>query len=337
MNYIGSKLSLIDFLEDNILSTINKKNNRELVFADLFSGTGVVASTFKKKNFKVIANDIQYYSYVINKYLIESKEEIDKELVEYLDNLAGVEGFIYKNYCMGSGCQRNYFTDFNGKKCDAIRQEIEFLYKNNNITEDQYYRLLASLLEVIDKHANTTSVYGAFLKHIKKSALKNFKFEILPLIKGNQNGKVYNNDINILVKNIRGDILYLDPPYNGRQYASNYHILETIARYDNPVITGKTGLRDYRAQKSDYCSKLKVTKKFEDLIKTSNFNHIFLSYNNEGLMSIQNIRNIMSKYGEYKVFKKENYKRFKADRDNKRNHKANTTVEYLHYLYKKEV
>lgn len=104
MNYIGSKLSLIDFLEDNILSTINKKNNRELVFADLFSGTGVVASTFKKKNFKVIANDIQYYSYVINKYLIESKEEIDKELVEYLDNLAGVEGFIYKNYCMGSGC-----------------------------------------------------------------------------------------------------------------------------------------------------------------------------------------------------------------------------------------
>ena len=227
MNYIGSKLSLKSFIKDTILE-ISKIDNENKVFADLFAGTGVIGSEFKKMGYKVIANDIQHYSYILNKHFIENNSPINIELLEHLNSIEGKEGFIYNNYCIGSGSERNYFSDFNGKKCDAIRQELEKLYRDKAIDEHQYNYFLASLINSIDKHANTASVYGAFLKSLKKSAVKDFELELLPIIDGNKDGKAYNEDINILIKKIKGDILYLDPPYNARQYSANYHLLETI-------------------------------------------------------------------------------------------------------------
>ena len=100
-----------------------------------------------------------------------------------------------------------------------------------------------------------------------------------------------------MAKKIHGDVLYLDPPYNARQYCSNYHVLETIARYDNLELSGVTGLRDSSSQKSKFCSKRTVVETFEDLIKNAQFKYIFLSYNNEGLMSLDTIKEIMSSHG----------------------------------------
>lgn len=152
---------------------------------------------------------------------------------------------------------------------------------------------MASLINSIDKYANTASVYGAFLKGVKKSAQKEFKLELLPIIDGNTHNEIFNEDINQLIKRISGDILYLDPPYNARQYCTNYHVLETIAKYDNPKLHGKSGLREYQAQKSKYCSTRTVKEEFDDLIKNANFQYIFLSYNNEGLMPFDAIKEIM--------------------------------------------
>lgn len=332
MNYIGSKYSLLNFIEESIDSVVGKEFNAG-IFADLFAGTGTVGTLFKKKGYSIISNDIQYYSYVLNKHFIENTPPMDMSRFIYLNDLKGIEGFVYKNYCAGSGSERNYFTDDNGKKCDAIRSEIERLYKNKKITDNEYYYLLASLIDGIDKYANTASVYGAFLKHIKKSAIKSFVYELLPLIDGAKNNTVYNEDINELINNVNGDILYLDPPYNARQYCTNYHVLETIARYDNPELHGVSGLRDYNDQKSKFCSKRTVLNEFEYLIKNAKFKYIFLSYNNEGLMSLEDIKNIMSKYGKYDLFKQE-YKRFKADVEKNRNIKASSTVEYLHWIKK---
>lgn len=332
MNYIGSKYSLLDFLETTIKEVTGYKAGDNYVFADLFAGTGIVGQTYKSKGCTVISNDIQYYSYVLNKHYIENIPELDTNLLNTLNNLPPVEGFIYNNYCEGSGSGRNYFTNKNGTKCDAIRIELERLHTTGQINEHLYYYYLASLVNSIDKYANTASVYGAFLKHMKKSAQKDFQLELLPVIPGSV-GETYNEDINSLVRKIQGDVLYLDPPYNSRQYCSNYHVLETIARYDNPQLSGVTGLRDSSNQKSKFCSRRMVAETFEDLIKNAQFKYIFLSYNNEGLMSLDTIKEIMSRYGEYSFFTKE-YRRFKADKDENRNIAADSTTEYLHYLIK---
>ena len=194
--------------------------------------------------------------------------------------------------------------------------------------------MLASLINSIDKYANTASVYGAFLKQIKKSAAKDFELELLPIIPGDKESEAHNENINDLIKKIEGDILYLDPPYNARQYCTNYHVLETIARYDDPKLKGKTGLREYSKQKSDFCSPRTVVNAFEEVIRESNFDYIFLSYNNEGLMPFNVIKSVMEKYGKYEMFTKD-YRRFKADTDENRNHKSDKTIEYLHCLIKK--
>lgn len=335
MNYIGSKYSLLDFLQDTIYNVTGFKHGEQYVFADLFAGTGVVGATYKAKGCQVVANDIQYYSYVLNKHLIENIPPLDgSNLLKKMNAIEGIEGFIFNNYCEGSGSNRNYFTDSNGKRCDAMRTELEKLYLSGRIDKSTYFYFLASLINSIDKYANTASVYGAFLKHVKKSAQKNFQIELLPVVDGPV-GKVFNEDINSLVKKITGDVLYLDPPYNARQYCTNYHVLETIARYDNPVLNGKTGLREYAAQKSGFCSKRTVAYTFNELIAHSNFKYIFLSYNNEGLMDLETIKEIMSKYGRYECYTRA-YKRFKADKDKNRNITSDSTTEYLHCLIKEK-
>lgn len=332
MNYIGSKYSLLDFIHSTISDVTGYKSGDDYVFADLFAGTGVVGASYRKDGCRVISNDIQYYSYVINKYFIEGLESIDESLINNLNLLENINGFIYENYCAGSGSGRNYFTDNNGKKCDAIRIEIEKLFDQNLISEETYFGLLACLVNSIDKYANTASVYGAFLKHIKKSAQKQFELELLPKIQGPK-GNVYNEDANKLIKRIQGDVLYLDPPYNARQYCSNYHVLETIARYDCPKLKGKTGLRESNGQKSKYCSKKTLESEFENLIANAKFKYVFLSYNNEGLMNVDAIKNILSRYGTYRCYT-QSYRRFKADRDENRNISGKETTEYLHCLIK---
>jgi len=333
MNYIGSKHKLLNFIKSTVYSVVGN-NLTDKIFCDIFAGTGIVGRNFKTEVRKVIANDCEYYSYVLNKNYIENHIEIaDKQ--NYIDELNYLplnnNGFIYKNYCIGGGTGRQYFSDYNGKKIDTIRQKIEEWKSANKINSNLYYFLLASLLECADKVANTASVYGAYLKQLKKTAQKELILQ--PAIyELNENlHEVFNIDSNILITQIEGDILYLDPPYNARQYGANYHLLNTIAKYDHFIPSGKTGMRKY--QKSNYCSSAKVSAEFENLIKNAHFKYIFLSYNNEGLMSVSNVKNIMQKYGKYDLAEID-YQRFKADKTESRNHKADKTKEYLHILKK---
>ncbi len=333
MNYIGSKYSLLPFLESTI-EGIAGENGKNRVFADLFAGTGVVGAAFKQKGYEVIANDIQYYAYVLNRHLIENQPPLSSEKLSSLNGLEGRDGFVYRNYCAGSGSGRNYFTDGNGRRCDAMRMELDRLLSSQAISEDEYFYYLSGLIDSIDKVANTASVYGAYLKHIKASAKKELVLELPPVIEG-ERGRVFCQDINELIDEISGDVLYLDPPYNARQYCSNYHVLETIARYDHPELTGVTGLRDAEEDglKSAFCSKRLVARAFEDLIARARFKYIFLSYNNEGLMSLDLIRQIMERYGKYDQATSQ-YRRFRADKEEARNHKADKTTEYLHICIK---
>ena len=345
MNYIGSKLSILDYIDDTIQDFAQISNN-DITFCDIFAGTSSVGKYFKNKGYNIISNDIEYYSFVNAKHFIENNEKITfnklkekgiQNVFEYLNKLNDKKGFIFQNYTI-SGTQnqeyeRKYFTEENAIKIDSVRNKIEEWNNNKLIEENEYYYLITCLLEAADKVANTASVYEAFLKNIKKSASKTMEIKPLEVLINNKRKKylVTNEDANSLINKISGDVLYMDPPYNTRKYDTNYHLLETIALYDNPKIKGKTGVREETKKRSKYCIKKEVEAAFEDLIKKAKFKYIFLSYNDEGIIPLNRIKEIMSTYGEYKVYEKK-HKRFKAD--SKRDYLKNSTIEYIHCLKK---
>lgn len=336
MNYIGSKLKLSDFIAQSITQRVaESKPLRECVFCDLFAGTGAIGRAFKRKVRKVIANDREFYSFVLNQNYIANHTPIQNlnALVANLNNLQGIKGKIYENYSLGGtqgkAHQRLYFSDSNAMKIDAIRQEIERLKKTNSINSNEYYFLLASLLESADKVANVASVYGAFLKNLKKSALKTMEFKGADFEINDNSHEVFNENASDLITKISGDILYLDPPYNAREYGANYHLLNSIALYDDFAPQGKTGLREY--EKSDFCKKSSALDALENLVRNADFEWIFLSYNDEGILGLEQIAKVFQKYGKYECVSKI-YQRFKAD--STRNHKQESTIEYLHILRK---
>ncbi|MBP5190503.1 MAG: DNA adenine methylase [Bacteroidales bacterium] len=332
MNYIGSKYKLCQDFLPSAIKNICGEDLSQMVFCDIFAGTGIVGRTFKKSVKKIISNDIEYYSYVLNRNYVGNCEEIEgkEQYIEELNSLPLIDsGFIFKNYCKGGNGERQYFTDKNGMRIDVCRTSIEEWKNENRISDDLYFFLLCSLIESADKVANTASVYGAYLKKIKRTALKDLVIQSADYELSENSNSVFNEDANTLIKKIEGDILYIDPPYNSRQYGANYHLLNTIAEYKVFNPQGKTGLRKYL--RSKYCSSSTVVTEFEQLIRDAKFKYIFLSYNNEGLMSVQQIKSTMSKYGHYDLLQTE-YHRFKADSN--RISKADSTIEYLHILEK---
>jgi len=332
MNYIGSKQKLLPFITDSIQETVGSFQNK--TFAEVFGGTGVVSRYFKNKVKSLIANDLESYSYVLLKnYLGNTSGFAYASLIEELNEIPLRKGFIFKNYCLGGTSERQYFSDENGQKIDTLRLKIEQWKSQKYINKNQYYFLLASLLESADKVANTASVYGAFLKQLKKTAQRPLVLEPALFKSSKSSVQVFNQNANELIKKIKGDILYLDPPYNARQYGANYHLLNTIALYDKFIPKGKTGLRHY--SKSSYCQKRNVAEVFEELIKCANFEYIFLSYNNEGLLSEKQIIQLMRKYGEYSQNTRV-YTRFKADKNTNRKFKSKITTEFLHILRKEK-
>lgn len=329
MNYIGSKRRVSSFIKESIVEVV-EEDLSALTFCDMFAGTGEVGRVFKKDVGKIIANDLEYYSFVLNKNYIENHRPLHyHDRLDILQNIAPQEGFIYQHYCYGGGSGRQYFSDENGKKIDAIRTKIEAWKREGEIDEGEYFFYLASLLESADKVANTASVYGAYLKHLKKTAQQPLLLEPALFEENSHSHQVYNEDSNTLIEKIQGDILYLDPPYNEREYGANYHLLNTIAKYEPFTPKGVTGLPAYN--RSAYTKRTKVRESFDSLLKKANFRYIFVSYNNEGMMKEEEIKAIMMQYGEYDL-KQMPYKRFMADKVGRRNVKNVETFEHLHIL-----
>lgn len=307
--YIGSKQRLLSFIEKIILQKCNIIN----IFIDGFAGTGVVANHFKQFSKKVISNDILYSNYVINKVFLNlEKKYVNKnkvfDILKKLNELNGIKGYVFKNF------GGTYFTKENAKIIDEIRETIEKLYIENNCTMQEKYILLASLLFAIDKIANTVGQYDAFLKNIGEdtynkdgihkidsNVYKRIKLKI-PLFNFDGHNEVYNEDLNLLITKIKGDVLYLDPPYNTRQYIDNYHVLENILKWEKPTLFGKTKKFKREPLKSKYSRKNEAFNAFNELINNADVQHIFLSYNNEGIICKNDILKVLENKGKIELF-----------------------------------
>lgn len=340
MRFIGNKEKLLDCIYQTI-PLIDSKNG---VFCDFFSGTSNVGKFFKEKGFSIVSSDLLYFSYVLQKAYIENNGEPEfKKLIKkikttknglfdtpfdlvrhYLNNLKGIKGFIYKNYTEEGTANeeftRKYFTVENGKKIDVIRTKIEEWRKEKIINENEYFVLLASLIESVPFYANISGVYAAFLKNYDPRALKQLEIKPMAFYKSDKLHYVYNKNSMELINELDVDILYLDPPYNERQYAPNYHVLETIALYDSPKIKGITGMRDYKNQKSEFCNKNTALEALEKIAKIAKYKYLILSYNSEGIMSEKDILLVLKKYGKVKL-KNIDYLRFKSNSNGDSKHK----------------
>lgn len=329
MNYIGSKQRLAPWIVENVRNAIGASAIKDAVVADVFAGTGQVGRAFKPLVKKVIANDLEQYAYVLNRHYIGNTRPMDFPLLTG----APVDGPFLWNFTESATPARKYFTRENARVIDGLRQEIQALREAGSISEDQRYWLLTSLIEATDAVANTASVYGAFLKAFKKTALRPLAFGPADHIITNQDNEVFNEDANELISRISGDVLYLDPPYNGRQYGANYHVLNRLVEGADEAhqnVSQKiTGLGEY--EKSAYCRKREAEEAMEDLVSKADFGLVVISYNNEGIIPEERFRAILEAHGDYRVVRKE-YQRFKAD--SAREAAADKTFEFLHLLKK---
>lgn len=261
IRYIGSKLSLIDWL----LVAFDLEHIKS--FADPMCGTGVVSEAVARSGIKVFANDICSYASILaasrvvpfNQLLYDSYFKKFAEIAG--ENELDGNGFVYMNYAphgangnAETGSDRLYFTGENAKKIDACRILIE---KTTDLDIDTKNALIATILISADKVANTASVYGAFLKHIKKTAAQSIIFQRILSSTTSFTNTIANGDAILFLTSLseKVDLVYIDPPYTNRGYCSNYHVLETIALYDNPTIRGITGLRHDCLKKNSNTSK----------------------------------------------------------------------------------
>ena len=310
MNYIGSKKRLAKWLLDTMQTCTELRGS----FLDAFGGTSIVSQEIKPY-MQVTCNDVEQYAYWLARHYIQN-ESSHEELIAELRTAEPIQGFIYANYASG----RMYWTPENGAKIDGIRTRIEQM----SLTEDEKAAALAALLEAADSVANTASVYGAYLKQYKQSAKRALTLNAIKPATG-QPGLALNQDI--LTYTGSGDVAYLDPPYNSRHYGSNYHLLNTIVTYTTFEPKGVTGLPDY--YKSPFCSKVKAESAMRTVLTNLDYKYIFISYNDEGILSLDKLESICSEHGDYTLHQTD-YARFKSDTGRKQ--KQDSTIEYLHCI-----
>ena len=320
MRYIGGKALMLG----HIIDTVEKETKNVESVIDIFSGSGIVGNAFKSKGYNVLLNDFLYFSYVIARGTVGIFEEpvfknFDFDVIDYLNNIS-LENtqyllekcFIYNNYSPNENCERMYFQNENAIKIDLIRMQIEDWNTAGLLSEDEYYYLLAALINAVPYVANIAGVFGAYLKFWDKRTYNILKLEKPSIITTNKNILCTNEDYTQILSE-KYDLLYADPPYNSREYLPNYHILETIARYDYPEIKGITGMRNYDTQKSVFCKKNTVHSAFENLIKNCQSRYLLISYNNEGIISTGDLSDICKEYAVGNSFRlmEIDYRRYK--------------------------
>lgn len=344
--YIGSK----DKLALTLISEIRKRCPMAHSVIDLMAGTGLFSLALRKSGYRVLASDVMTYSYhhlIVNLRLntapnfnglngIIGDNVNYSRVLDFLNNLTPIAGFFTREFSPSgqpsAGCKpRMYFTKENASKIDTIRQVIMQWNNNGLLTENEHSLLLHDLIMSANDIANIAGTYGHYLSHFVKRSTDSIKlncsdFDPDENIMGHEIRKGYAEDI---APKLVADVCYIDPPYIKRQYAANYHILETLAREDEPDAIGESGLRPWRDQYSNFCSKVHIREAFDLILRNLQCRNIFISYSEDGLLAINELIEFLDNYGNVDV-KEIKYKRFRSNNSLK----GLELTEYLIYLKK---
>lgn len=349
MRYIGNKTRLLDFIR-RIVRSRDIGPGRAV---DPFSGTASVGRALKRWGFGVAASDIMSYGYVFARAYVEVVRPPRFEgvaadtgsaemphVLAWLNALGPRPGFVHEHYspagAAGALHGRMYFTPENAARIDGVRARIEAWRREGRLDADGYHTLLAALIEAADRVANTTGVYAAFVKSWQPNALRPLQLRAQRHVHGN-GCTAARLDAESAVRDAgRFDLLYLDPPYNARQYAGYYHIPELIARgwFDGAVATrGKTGLIEDAELRSDWSSSRRCVDAFERLVAAADCRHIMMSYNAEGIIPEQAIERVLKEHGRRGTYRRyrRGYRRYRSDADGvNRRYRGDIVNEYLY-------
>lgn len=312
--YLGNKYKLLDFIK----STVNSECSTINTVADIFAGTGSVASAFSDK--KLITNDLLYFNHICHVAWFGAQKYDKEKIIDLICFYNAVQPDD-DNY-MSENFSNTFFSAADCRKIGFIREDIENQYKSNQINDRERAILITSLLYAMDKIANTCGHYDAYIRNAEFS--RHLELAV-PLASNdnNENNQCYNEDANELVRRIEADLVYIDPPYNSRQYCDSYHLLENVARWEKPKVSGVALKMDRSKLKSNYCTS-SAAQAFEDLVSHIKAKYILLSYNNmatkgndrsNAKISDADIMRILSRKGRVKVFS-ESYKAFSAGKSN---------------------
>lgn len=330
LNYIGSKFQLLEWISSIMKEKTGWQTFSGKTIGDMFAGTGIVSYNFRKNSARVISNDAELYSSIITHaftrsiYTESCKKIIDELQKDIQENKHfSTIGFITTHYSPHGSNGRKFFTIENAKRIDYIRNKLETI--KDTISDDEYKFVLASILLSADSVSNVPAVYGCFLKNFKAKADK--PLTVTPIHNNTTmavaGSNTYNTDVlnSDFLQSFEADLVYLDPPYNERQYSKNYFPLNIIAKTPEKLLSelplkGKTGIPT-DCFISPFCKKGDIVEKaFDMLFRELKTKWIFLSYNSESIVSKEKMLDIMKKYGTASVVERD-YKRFKSFEYNK--------------------
>lgn len=292
MRYIGNKTRLLPEISRML---DEHADGDESTFADLFAGTNSVGLHFKPR-YSIISNDLLRFSNVMARAEIVANhapsfrvlaEHGIPDPIAFLngpvpDGLAG--GYMTREYSPAGPAGRMFFTVENALRIDHIRDTIGCWHDDGWIDDMGFFWLLDSLIRAVSSVSNTTGTYAAYLKFWDGASRKPLRLQPVKVSGNGRRNAAYNMDAVRLAKRIRPDVAYVDTPYNGRQYGSYYHLLETVARWDKPPLHGKAGMRDTSGMQSDFSRKSKVADAMDALFSSIHARHVLVSYSTDGIL-----------------------------------------------------
>ncbi len=300
MRYFGSKTSTIEAIHDLIAKRMPAGD-----FCDPFGGIGTVGSYFQSKGYNIWSGDIltfPYYFQIVKlkfNYASAFKNLVEELSLEKLSDIANLlnlsppkKGWFTREYSEN----RNFFTKRNALKIQSCIQQIKTWFKKAWIDCDEHAVLLASLINSMDKVANTAGTYYAYLKKWHRKALNEFCFEFIPPTASEKGGNCFQEPAKTLVKRRHFDILYLDPPYNERSYAHYYHLPETIALEKTPKVHGRSGVPINISTFSEYNRRREASRALIDLLDNARFNLLLFHYADNGIIPMKDVRDILSSF-----------------------------------------
>jgi len=339
LRYIGSKVRLTK----HIVSVLGRPK-AEQRFVDVFAGTGVVSRAAADFGWSILANDHLESATALTTARLLSRTEVPfkclggyEGAIEHLNQIEPIEGFFFREYSPSgrnaAGVQRVYFSDSNAKKIDGIRAEIRLLREKREISKNEHVLLLADLMEATNQIANIAGTYGCFLNKLRPNAKRHISLSARVLPWEHHPWEVTTEDA-LAIATKPTDVVYLDPPYTKRQYAAYYHILETLAQEDEPIVDGITGLRPWEEKASPFCYKTKAAAALDKLISQISARRLLISYSSEGHIGPDELNAVIARHGKATVHQFPGFGRYAPNEQSRRNSASINLVEYLFDLKK---